>query len=101
MLKLIEIDDSVTLQQQMTTEAGPVILINQFKVKPEEADQMVDAWQIARTKMRQLTRVPSIKLIARPAIEWQLSRSNKGRNQLARHMPPQVFPSRDKGQLWE
>ena len=35
MLELIEMDDSVTLQQLMMTEAGPVILINQFKVKPE------------------------------------------------------------------
>ena len=44
MLKLIEMDDSVTLQQQMMTEAGPVVLINQFKVKPEEADQLIEAW---------------------------------------------------------
>ena len=44
MVKLIEMDDSVTLQEQMTTEAGPVILINEFKVRPKEADQLVDAW---------------------------------------------------------
>ena len=45
MLKLIEMDDSVTLQQQMMTEdEGPVILINQFRVKPSEADQLIDAW---------------------------------------------------------
>ena len=44
MLKLVEMDDSVTLQQQLSTEAGPVTLINQFRVKPEEADQLVDAW---------------------------------------------------------
>ena len=30
MLKLIEMDDTVTLQQQMMTESGPVILINIF-----------------------------------------------------------------------
>ena len=45
MLKLIEMDDSVTLQQQIMTEVGPVILINQFKVKPEEADQLIEAWE--------------------------------------------------------
>jgi len=45
MLKLIEMDDSVTLQQQMMTETGPVILINQFKVRPNEADQLVRAWR--------------------------------------------------------
>lgn len=45
MVKLTEMDDSVTLQQQLMTEAGPVILINQFKVKPEEADQLIAAWR--------------------------------------------------------
>ena len=44
MLKLMEMDDSITLQQQMMTDAGPVVLINQFKVKPEESDQLVAAW---------------------------------------------------------
>jgi heme-degrading monooxygenase HmoA len=44
MVKLVEMDDSVTLQQQMAQEVGPVILINQFKVKPEEADHLVQAW---------------------------------------------------------
>lgn len=44
MLELVEMDDIVTLQQQMSLEIGPVILINQFKVKPEEANQLVEAW---------------------------------------------------------
>jgi hypothetical protein len=44
MVKLTEMDDSVTLQQQLMTEAGPVILINQFKVKPEESEQLIAAW---------------------------------------------------------
>lgn len=44
MVKLTEMDDSVTLQQQLMTEAGPVILINQFTVKPEESDQLIATW---------------------------------------------------------
>lgn len=44
MLELVEMDDAVTLQEQMSLEIGPVILINQFKVKPEEASQLVEAW---------------------------------------------------------
>jgi heme-degrading monooxygenase HmoA len=44
MLTLTEMDDSVTLQRQMMTDDGPVVLINQFKVKPDEADQLIDAW---------------------------------------------------------
>ena len=53
MLKLIEMDDSVTLQQQMMTEAGPVILINQFKVIPEDADQLIEAWTHDATFLKQ------------------------------------------------
>lgn len=44
MVELIEMDESVTLQEQMGQEVGPVILINQFKVKREEADQLIEAW---------------------------------------------------------
>jgi heme-degrading monooxygenase HmoA len=44
MIKLIEMDETVTLQQQMGQEVGPVVLINRFNVKPEEADQLIAAW---------------------------------------------------------
>ena len=44
MVELIEMDDAVTLQQQMRVETGPVILINQFKVKPQESEQLLAAW---------------------------------------------------------
>lgn len=44
MIKFIEMDETVTLQQQMGQEAGPVILINTFTVKSEDAEQLVAAW---------------------------------------------------------
>jgi heme-degrading monooxygenase HmoA len=44
MIQLIEMDETVTLGQQMGQEIGPVILINKFNVKPEEADQLLEAW---------------------------------------------------------
>jgi heme-degrading monooxygenase HmoA len=44
MVKLTEMDEGVTLQQQLAQEAGPVILINTFTVKAEEADQLLQAW---------------------------------------------------------
>ena len=44
MMQLIEMDETVTLQQQMGQEVGPVILINKFSVKPEEAEQLLAAW---------------------------------------------------------
>src|SRR5215475_3828725 len=44
MIKLIEMDETVTLQQQLGQEIGSVILINKFTVKPEEVDQLLAAW---------------------------------------------------------
>lgn len=44
MIQLIEMDETVTLQQQMGQEMGPVILINKFNVNPEDVDQLIAAW---------------------------------------------------------
>jgi heme-degrading monooxygenase HmoA len=44
MLRFDEMDERVTLREQMATRAGPVVLINKFTVAPEEADQLVEAW---------------------------------------------------------
>jgi Antibiotic biosynthesis monooxygenase len=41
---LVEMDDKITLSEQMEEEVGSVILINKFNVKPEEADQLLRAW---------------------------------------------------------
>jgi len=46
-------DDLVTLQQQMGEDAGPVILINEFKVKSEETNQLLDAWARDAAFMKQ------------------------------------------------
>jgi heme-degrading monooxygenase HmoA len=43
--KLVEMDDKITLSEQMEEEnVGYVILINKFNVKPEEVDQLLRAW---------------------------------------------------------
>jgi heme-degrading monooxygenase HmoA len=52
-IKLIEMDERVTLQQQMAQQVGPVILINRFTVKPEEADQLVAAWTADAAYLKQ------------------------------------------------
>src|SRR5262245_30725371 len=43
-MKLVEMDDMFTLFDQLASDEGPVIVINKFNVKPEEADQLVKAW---------------------------------------------------------
>jgi heme-degrading monooxygenase HmoA len=53
MIQLIEMDETVTLQQQMGQEVGPVILINKFNVKPEEVEQLLAAWAADATFFKQ------------------------------------------------
>jgi heme-degrading monooxygenase HmoA len=44
MLQRIEMDERVTLRDQLAEEVGPVILVNTFRVATEDADQLLDAW---------------------------------------------------------
>ena len=44
MLRRIEMDEHVGLADQLGQEVGPVILINTFRVAPEDADALLEAW---------------------------------------------------------
>jgi heme-degrading monooxygenase HmoA len=44
MLKRIEMDEHVTLMDQMASQESPVVLVNVFKVAPEDADALLKAW---------------------------------------------------------
>jgi heme-degrading monooxygenase HmoA len=45
MIKLVEMDEKVTLSTQMDEDKnGPVIVINKFNVKPENIDSFLKAW---------------------------------------------------------
>jgi heme-degrading monooxygenase HmoA len=44
MPKFVEMDETVTLGQQLQQEQSPVILVNRFSVKPEEAEALLAAW---------------------------------------------------------
>lgn len=44
MLKRVEMDQHVTLFDQLSKEVGPVVLVNTFHVAPEDADALLDAW---------------------------------------------------------
>ena len=43
-MKLREMDERVTYVQQLQQETGPVVLINQFNVAPDDADRLLRAW---------------------------------------------------------
>jgi len=43
-IKFVEMDDQVTLRQQLSSDEGSVIVINKFNVRPDEVGQLVAAW---------------------------------------------------------
>jgi len=53
-MKFIEMDERVAFREQLQQEGGPVVLVNRFSVKPEEADQLLRVWAAdAEVMMRQ------------------------------------------------
>jgi heme-degrading monooxygenase HmoA len=53
MLQLAEMDDRVRLADQLSEEVGPVILINTFRVAPEDADALLAAWSADAAYLKQ------------------------------------------------
>ena len=44
MSNFAELDETVTLAQQMESDDGPIVLVNLFTVDPSEAPALVAAW---------------------------------------------------------
>lgn len=44
MVKLVEMDETVSLFTQLEQNKVPVVLINEFDVKPDQTDQFLKAW---------------------------------------------------------
>ena len=53
MLSMQEMDERVSIRDQLSDELGPVILINTFKVAPEDADALLEAWTADGGYMKQ------------------------------------------------
>jgi hypothetical protein len=53
MLQLAEMDDRVPLADQLPQEVGPVILINTFRVAPEDVDALLEAWAADAAYLKQ------------------------------------------------
>jgi quinol monooxygenase YgiN len=45
MAKFVETDEHIKLSEQLEENVGPIVLINKLNVKPEEADQLLKAWE--------------------------------------------------------
>jgi heme-degrading monooxygenase HmoA len=52
-VKLREMDERITYIQQLQENGGPVVLINQFNVAPEDAERLLEAWADDAAFMKQ------------------------------------------------
>ena len=53
MIKIVEMDEKVTISTQIEANVGPVILINKFNVKPKNIDQFLKAWAVDAAYFKQ------------------------------------------------
>ena len=44
MVKIVEMDERITLEKQLEENIGPVILINKFNLDPKDLSQFLKAW---------------------------------------------------------
>ena len=52
-MELREMDPQVTYREQLGAATGPVVLINQFNVAPDEADRLLEVWADDAAFMKQ------------------------------------------------
>lgn len=43
-MRLREADERIAYREQLQQETGPIVLINQFNIAPEDVDQFLDVW---------------------------------------------------------
>ena len=44
MVKIVEMDETITLDKQLEENIGPVILINKINLDPEDVNQFLKVW---------------------------------------------------------
>jgi heme-degrading monooxygenase HmoA len=53
MLKRIEMDEHVSFIEQMSSDQSPVVLVNIFKVAPEDVGALLEAWTADAAHMKE------------------------------------------------
>ena len=53
MVKIVEMDEKVTLSTQLEEDVGAVILLNKFTVKPEDIDEFLKVFEATTKVMKQ------------------------------------------------
>jgi heme-degrading monooxygenase HmoA len=62
MVKVVEVDEHVTISKQMEEDVGPVVLINKFTVNSEDVDKFLRIWASAAEIAKKLPGVISSQL---------------------------------------
>ncbi len=52
-VRLREMDERTTYMQQLREDDGPIVLINQFNVAPEDAERLLEVWADDAAYMKQ------------------------------------------------
>ena len=53
MVKIVEMDENVTLKEQLEEDVGPIILLNKFTVKPEDTDEFLKIFSLTTEMFKQ------------------------------------------------
>ena len=53
MVKIIEMDERITLEKQLDEDAGPIIVMNKFNVGPDEIDEFLKVFAKTTEKFKQ------------------------------------------------
>jgi quinol monooxygenase YgiN len=53
MVKIVELDEKVTLSTQLEDDGGAVILLNKFTVQPEDVDEFLKVFETTTKVMKQ------------------------------------------------
>jgi quinol monooxygenase YgiN len=62
MAKVVEVDENIKLSEQLEENVGPIVFINKFNVKLEEANQFLKAWEKDATYFKSQPRFISAQL---------------------------------------
>jgi hypothetical protein len=58
MVKIVEMDENVTLKEQLKEDVGSIILLNKFTVKTYDVDQFLNVFEVFATTTEMFKRQP-------------------------------------------
>jgi hypothetical protein len=53
MVRIVEMDDGITLSTQLEADVGPVVTIDNFKVDPDEVDEFLKVYKTITENFKQ------------------------------------------------